>query len=298
MRWSCSAAVLCVTLLGVAPDALADGRKQAKAQFAEGQQAFQRKDYPEALRHFRRAFELHEHDAVRFNIGVCLERMNRFREAVAQYEAAAESKTLSKKQRKRANTKADAARAELGTLKVEGTPDGAEVSVEGEVICSVPCDVSIDPRKLVVVIRADAQKEEHDIHPRRQQETLLKVALVEPMPEPADSPQLDEKPVGQPATTTESRGPSWLTWGGLGLVAVGGTGIAVFGPKAKSEHDDFVATGSEDARSSGTTARNLTNVAIGVAVVGAAVVAYDLLILAKKPEEVAARRWATPGIRF
>lgn len=297
MRASLCATALAVSFLIASGHAQAGPRELAKAQFGEGQRAFEREDYTEALRHFRRAFELHEHDAVRFNIGVCLERLSRFREALAQYEAAASSKTLDKKQQKRATTKADAVRAELATLKVTGSPEGAEVSVDGEVFCTVPCSAPIDPRKQEVVVRAGELSEVHEVHPRRQEQTVLHVTLVAKSSEPVAAPKRrDVRKDDSPAAAT--RGPGFLTWGGLGLVAVGGVGIAVFGPKAKSEHDDFVATGSEDARSAGSTARDLTNVAIGVAVVGAAITAYDLLVLAKKPEQSAKARFAAPGFRF
>ena len=277
-----------------------DGRALAKAQFAEGQRAFDRKDFAEALRHFRRAFELHRHDAVRFNIGVCLERMGRFREALEQYDEAAKSEQLDEKSHARAVTKADAARAELGTLIVLGTPKGAEVVVGDEVLCNLPCKTGVDPGDIVVVVRDGELREERRAHVTRQQELSLTVELKPEGPEAtASAPPVAVTAVA-PGGDETRHGPGLLTWTGVGVAVVGGAGIAIFGPKAQRDHDEFVRTGSDDARSSGTQARNLSNVSIGVVAVGAALVVVDLLFVPKQSKSAAAERsrWSSAGFRF
>ena len=114
------------------------------------------------------------------------------------------------------------------------------------------------------------------------------MALITHMEAPSAAPAAADPPavVTRPETDarSETRGPGWMTWTGAGLVVVGGVGIAVFGPQAQSAHDEFVETGSEDARSDGVRARNLTNAAIGVAVLGAIAIGVDLLFFAGQPE--------------
>lgn len=185
-------------------------------------------------------------------------------------------------------------RAELGTLEVKGSPEGAEVLVEGEALCTLPCSVPADPRELSVIVRSGASEQKHTVQVRRQQTAVLEVKL-EATPQTAAAPAAANAPTAPAAGPREAdaaatRGPGFLTWTGAGLMVVGGAGIAVFGPKAQSEHDEFVNTGSPDAKSSGEQARNLTNVAIGVAAVGAVVLVVDLFVLAKQPATAARRR--------
>lgn len=273
-------------------------RAEAKAEFSTGQKAFAKRDYAEALTHFKKAFELHPHDAVRFNVAVCLEKLGRFREAVREYEAAAKSDQLDAAARKDAETKAASARGELGTLEVQGSPEGAEVLVEGAQVCNLPCTVELDARKHEVVVRSGEQTERREVVVRRQAKSLIRVELAAgeaqasaSRAEPAEtsvSPVLSPAPEPD-AAESETRGPGWLTWTGAGLVVLGGVGIGVFGSQASSKHDEFVDTGSEEARDDGVRARNLTNVSIGVAALGAIAIGVDLLVFANQPEPRSAR---------
>jgi hypothetical protein len=283
-------------LLSAAPDALgADPRVEAKAEFGQGQRAFEKKDYQAALRHFQRAFELHAHDAVRFNIAVCLEKLGRHREALLQYQAAARSDQLDAKQRDRAERQARAAKAELGTLVVGGQPDGADVLIGGEQLCNLPCSIELDPGKHELSVRSGERSDSRAVFLRKGEKTQVSVKLEASAPAPDEPPELrasDPLPPAppEPPSASRERGPSWITWAGGGLVVLGGAGVAVFGPQAKSAHDEFVETGSEDARSDGVRARNLTNAAIGVAVSGVILIGLDLLIFARQPEQSSARR--------
>ena len=81
-----------------AKSGVADAAKEARDAFANGEQAFAADDYELGLHHFRTAMELAPHDAVRFNLAVCFERLGRFREAVEEYAAAARSPQLDRAQ--------------------------------------------------------------------------------------------------------------------------------------------------------------------------------------------------------
>src|SRR5262245_61254015 len=105
-------------------------RRQAREAFTSGERAFEKGDYVAALAAFERAFALAPHDAVRFNLAVCLERLGRPSEALLQYEAAAKSSVLTAAERERARRSGAELRPKVGTLVVEGQA-GAAVQVDG-----------------------------------------------------------------------------------------------------------------------------------------------------------------------
>lgn len=141
---------MCASSAGRA-DPTSSAQEAARAAFAEGERAFAKGAYAEATSSFETAFKLVSHDAVRFNIAVCLERQGRYREAWVQYKAASESVLLDESERKRAAQAAERTRRELGTLAVVGTA-GEPVSIDGETRCSTPCHVELDPRAYEIVV--------------------------------------------------------------------------------------------------------------------------------------------------
>ena len=291
----------CLAFASAARAQEGDARAQAKAAFGEGQKAFGSKDYAQALTHFRRAFELHRHDAVRFNIAVCMEKLGKNREALLEYEAAARSDQLDADARARAADLAAKARLELGTLVVDGSPSGADVLIDGEQLCNVPCSVRLDPTRHEVEVKSGSQAERRSVVVTKQETRRIRVELgagaaPPPRDEPADKP-VSVEPV-RDTPVTSGGGPGWLTWTGAGLVVVGGAGIALFGSQAKSHHDDWVETGNQGAKDDGIRARNLTNASIGVAVLGAVAVGIDLFVLAPKRAKPASARFRGVRLEF
>jgi hypothetical protein len=71
-----------------------------------------------------------------------------------------------------------------------------------------------------------------------------------------------------------------LTWTGVGLAAVGAAGILYFGLRAQSIHDQYVLTPTTGRRDKGMLYRDLANISIGVAGLGAVLLLVDLLFLA------------------
>lgn len=80
---------------------------QAARLFDAGQARFREGRYEAALELFRQALGVVPHDAVWFNVAVCLERLGRPGEAYEAYRNAAESPTLSEAARTRARAAAD-----------------------------------------------------------------------------------------------------------------------------------------------------------------------------------------------
>ena len=283
MAGAAAALFLCASLASgtarAAPQDESPVQKEAREAFTAGERAFARADYAQALSEFERTFGLVPHDAVRFNIGVCLERLSRYRDATLQYERAAESTTLSAAERQRARTFAERTRRELGTLIVRGPQSGAPVAINGEVRCNVPCRLELDPRSYTVVLALAGERE--------------RTGRIEPGVELAIDLALEKKPpaaaigASNPAPTREiesrRRGPGWLTWAGGALALGGATGAAVFGLRTEAIHDEYVRAPTIATRDDGVLSRTLTNTSIVVTAVGAALATFDLVVLARRP---------------
>jgi tetratricopeptide (TPR) repeat protein len=255
--------------------AAADDLEAASAAFREGERAFLEDDYELALSHFRRAFELAPHDAVRFNVAVCLERLARFREAAAEYELAAASETLPPEERARASELRERVRSRLGTLEVRGT-EGADVLIDGEPLCTVPCTIELDPSSYpITIVRGDARAEATAAVRRGEREIVeLEARVPDETPEPAA------------AIDHETRGLGWLSAIGFSLAGIGAGCLVGCGLYAQSLHDDYVAMPSTSTRDEGLVFRDLANVAIAVAGAGAILVLVDILFFARELEEV------------
>jgi len=240
----------------------ADDRARAAEAFAAAQRAFEDEDYKEALRLFRAAFEAAPTATVRFNIGVCLERLGRFREAATEYDAAAEAEDLPAEGRARAREEAKRVRERLGKLTVSGAPAGATVRIDGVELCKLPCVISIDEgRHEVTAETRDASDRKTIVIARGVESSLALHAIAAP----------------------EQRGISWITLVGAGAAAIGTAGTIGFGLRAQSLHDQYLAEPTVETRDAGLFARNVANVSLAVAIVGVAAIAIDVFVLARRP---------------
>lgn len=246
-----------------------EARAEAQAEFQAGERAFRDDDYGLALERFRHAFELAPHDAVRFNIAVCLERLGRFREATLEYEAATRSPAIDAEGQARARDLASRTRARLGTLAVDAT-ERASVEVGG-VTCETPCILELDPGGYDLVARGTGEASER-VEIRRGEETRVRLDTRR-RPEPET-----------PAAVAPDDG--WSGFGvmlgiGAGLVAVGGAGIVGFGLAVDDAYDRYHnGMATEELRQDGNLYRDLMNASIGVAGLGGVLIFVDLLLLA------------------
>ena len=268
-----------------------DGRLGARAEFVLGEQSFAASRYEEALRHFERAFELAPNDSVLYNIGVCLESLGRYREAIEKYEACALSPSLDAAERARARAAAAAAREQLGALVVEGAVSGASVEIDGTSVCTVPCRVALDPGSRSIVVRGDGNEVRESVTIVRGRVATVRVEAGggrAARPRAAAAPS-----IARPARRTRTRSavpreradergglqPGVLTYVGAGVAALGITGIVVFGLRAESLHAMNEPMPTRETYDEGVLMRDLANVSIGVAIAGAILVAVDLLLL-------------------
>jgi hypothetical protein len=271
------AAVLATSIAASAASAQTSPEESARIEFESGEAAFDSSDYDLALRHFRRAYELVPRDGVLFNVGVCLERLGRNREAVESYERAARSASLDEETRAQARDFAARARQRLGTIVVTGEPRGAAVLVDGEELCELPCRIEVDFGMREVVVRAPDGTEasdrldvprggiaEAELAAVRARERTVSTAIV---------------------TEPEANGLGALGWTGIGLMIAGAGCIVGCGLYTESLGDDYLMNPTAETRDTGLAMRAITNVSIGVAGLGAVLLVLDLALFAFDDDE-------------
>jgi hypothetical protein len=266
------AAAIAMSIATRAASAQTGPDESARIEFESGEAAFDSSDYDLALRHFRRAYELAPRDGVLFNIGVCLERLGRNREAVESYEQAVASASLNEETRARAREFAARARQRLGTIVVAGEPRGAAVLVDGAELCELPCRVEVDFGMREVVVRAPDGTEASD----RLDVPRGGIAEVDL------SAVRARDPIVRPDVTTDAgtNGLGFLGWTGIGLIVAGAGCIVGCGLYTDSLGDEYLMNPTADTRDTGLTMRALTNVAIGVAGLGGILLVLDLALFA------------------
>ncbi len=292
--------------IGTMPRAFAQDTDAAQHDFAAATSAFDHGRYEEALRLFRSAFDAAPRAAVRFNVAVCLERLGRLREAWLEYRAAVAPGELSSEQLARAQSEAERLHALLATVDVRGSPTGADVRVDGVSVCSLPCSVEIDPGPHTVSAHANGASVERGIRVDRGQRMELEIDAVEPLSGAAASargtgnaiaPVGAREDAGAREEPSARRGISWLTWVGVAVAAVGAGGVVGLGLRTAELHDEWLAGGPESVRDEGLTTRAVTNVSLGVALLGAALLAIDL-VLALGDASPEARAAASGDLHF
>lgn len=264
-------------------------RAQARTAFRAGERDFAEQRFEAALEEFRRAFRLAPHDAVRFNVAVCLERLARLVEAAQEYDAAAVSTELDEATRRRAREQAARVRLGVGTIVADGSPAGADLLVDGERRCALPCRIEVDPGRRVVSVRQGTREDHQTVTVEAGAEARVHLAASQPVVLPVRHTRVSRGGRSGPSErhehheTVPRRGGHHvgvLTFAGAGVAALGAAGVIGFGLHAQSLHDDYVRTGSEQTRSDGETARNLSNVSLAVAIAGAVAVGIDLVLVA------------------
>lgn len=249
----------------------------AREWYEAGVDLYGREEWAPALDAFRHAFALVPRPQLHFNMARCLSRLGRHREAVEELQRAVGSEELSDEERTRARAELLVERRNLGTLEVAGT---GRVRVDGEV-CELPCTMALDPG-------------EHDVEYDGSERMITieaeRVARVDFTPSPPPE-------VGEPEGAGGSRGPYRPGVGtviGASLIALGAGGTIGFGLRTRSLEDDFDRTPTDAFADDGEQAKLLTNLSIGVTVVGALVWLTEVIVgaLRVRPndaEEVAGR---------
>jgi len=275
----------------------------AEAAFVRGEHAFAEDDFAAALLAFEEAQRLAPHDVVRFNIALCLGRLGRYRESQALFVELASSTQIEAAKREEAAAQAAEMSTRLGTLVVEGEA-GAEYEIVGVERCHAPCRYDLDPGAYVVrPTSADDEPQTVQV----QRGTTATARFGEP---PTEGEGEGEGVVGgEGEGQGRGRGTGdgqqrhrrgdggfrlrigTVGWIGAGVAAVGLAGTLILGLRAEALHDSYEEDPTRDRLDDGRTAVVLTNVSLGLAVVGAAIFALDVLVLERRhaPSEAPGR---------
>ena len=258
--------------------------------FRQAEHAFADEAYVEALRLFRAAYDAAPHPAVRFHVARSLERLGRLREAWIEMTEVAASPGLTGAQRRDAQRQVDRLHALLVTLRVDGAPEGAGVSVDGIHVCSLPCEAAIDPGEHEVAIADETGRASMRISGvsgtvmavRLVIESTPSHAIEVATPEPVTPPvEHGTSPVARapaPASPREGGDVGWLLVTGSVITAIGIAGVIGFGLQAASLHDAYEAAPTAALLHDGPLFVDLTNASIAVIAAGAVLMVIDLAL--------------------
>ena len=258
---------------------------RARSEFEAGERAFASADFTRALADFQRAYALAPHPAVRFNVAVCLERLGRFDEALAEYQAAAADPTLAADGQQRARSEAEALRMRTSSLEITAVAPSARLLVDGR-LCPLPCRTQVAPgshrisafdgpaeRELTTETRAGA------VH-----RLVLDFPADRDRPAPTAPPKTRAAP-GRSARSTlpepeqrASRYPGPLTWIGGSLALSGAVGFGYFGLRTATLHDRYLQNPTAALGDEGRQTRLIANVSLGVLAVGLALAVTDFVL--------------------
>ena len=111
-----------------------DPKAEAKERFDKGVALFKDGDFDAALVEFRAAYNAQPHYAVRYNIGICLHKLHRYKEAFEELEAYLLEGGDEVPEAKQAEVQGilDELRALVGMVKIKCAVEGAALLVDGE----------------------------------------------------------------------------------------------------------------------------------------------------------------------
>jgi hypothetical protein len=152
--------LVAVLLLVVPARAYAD-RDEARREFAAGQAADARRDWPTAIEHYLRANDLLPHPFAMYNIAQDYERLGKLREAALWYERYLGAAT-DPKDRERVSRLLREIAERPGTITVTAVPD-ANVTIDGKPMGSTPYSAPIKGGRHRVAVDRGTFHEEREV---------------------------------------------------------------------------------------------------------------------------------------
>ncbi|HEV7555791.1 MAG TPA: PEGA domain-containing protein [Kofleriaceae bacterium] len=153
--------VICIAMLSATP-ARADDREEARREFGAGQAADGDKDWQSAIEHYLRANQLLQHPFTTFNIAVDYERLGRTRESATWYERYIDQITDAN-ERAKTQRLVDSMNQRPAKLKIESTPSGARILIDGNAAGHTPATVMAKGGMHHITVEADGQHDAKDI---------------------------------------------------------------------------------------------------------------------------------------
>lgn len=242
-------------------------RERARPMVDQANAAFDQNDYQAALERYREAYAIAPVDALRFNIARCLERLARFREAAEVWEALTASAALDDAQRATAAEQLAFVRARLGTVAIEAQPGLERATIDGELECTLPCEVALDPGSHSA--RASGARDaERSFDLARGERLVLRFeapGAIAPVRVPVDP---------EPAS---SFSVSWLGWTGVAVAVAGAAAAIGFGVWTIDLVDEFDLNPQERFADEGDVVWGFTLGGIGLAGTGVVLMLIDFL---------------------
>lgn len=237
----------------------------AYQRFEAGERAFAAGRFDEAAAAFREAFELHAEPAYLYNQALALAKGRRHVEALAAFDELLArfpaSPKLGEIRRRRDEVVAAREKAKA-TIAVSTIPAAGRVELSTGQTCETPCELSVDPGPVVLVVSAGARS-------RQEARTL---AASERW-----SVGYDLTPPPRPSADYT---PSWVSWGIGAGAALLGTAFAISAEDSWSEGkrlagesplDDAELRRLSDLRSDVQSKSLIADIGFGVALVGVVV---------------------------
>lgn len=189
---------------------------QARAHFEEGQAAYARGDYEQAIEAWRRAYELRPAPALQYNLAQAYGRLGDFTNELATLQAFADSAPATDPNVAPARMRIEALRQRLARtgIAITGVSPDAEVTIDGEVV-TLPTDGSV----------VAPEPGSHHVHVRRRGHRPFDIR-VEVIPGRTTDVVVNQPAIEEPAPPIV--GYSLLAGGGAMLAAGAATGLIGF----------------------------------------------------------------------
>jgi hypothetical protein len=231
-------------------DAFAGDVETARKTFAEGVRLYQRGDWEGARRLFQRADAEHHAPAIVYNLALAEEKLGHLQAAVDAYEAyvgeVGEKGELSSS----AVVAVAQIKARSTRLRVETTPAGARIFVDGAPTSEPsPTTYLVGSGRHVVIAQGDGWREERDVQARGAADAMT-VSLAKKTPDVAEAPpaarpapsslpaeERDRPPPIAPAAPLPA--PDGLVWGAEFAIVP-----AYLFPVTRSEKDNAASAAS------------------------------------------------------
>lgn len=241
------------------PDA---GRARAAEAFKAGQAAFRAHDYERAAERFEQAAAIAPHAATLLNAAEARESGGQPERAAELCDRVLAMPAVEARFRAAATAQLERLAPKIGTLEVVGDPS-RRVRL-GAVELPIPLRRRVMPGPITFDV-VDPQTLEREARSAdvAAGSTVTVDVTRRPVVEPAPAPVVPR--------ATRAKGPPTLSWVSFGVAGVAGATAGIFGVRTLDAHDAFDRDPSPSTRDDFYRDRLVTNVALGTAVVAAAV---------------------------
>lgn len=274
-----------VTAHAEPPKPTAEQLQDARKHFQRGVALFNEADYAGALAEFRHAHATAPNPAVLYNIGQTQYQLRSYAAALQSFERYLAESGPSAEHRSEAESALDTLRTRVGKVDVVASIDGAEVTIDDELVGKTPLApmLSAVGKRKIVVSSPGQQPVTRFVEVAAGEITHVEVKFEAPAPKSvATTPTTTEPPPAAQASSSGSALPLVL-WISAGALAAGAVTTGILASSAASDLDDerqregTDRQALDDRSSKASTLALVTDILGGVALVTAGVALYATL---------------------